>query len=192
MFRGDADPARSRLRDADGRIVAVTQRRFVSMRDPHLGCARDDARRRELVGPARGPERARRHRAQRRRRAVRGAAPTQHLDAAAAPTARTTRWSVSSSRRTSRTSGSRRRPARGCTATARRLAVEPELVEREGYVALAVRRSTSSAGDETVVEKIVVDLHLARQGISEPGEEACDWRDAALPATSTTCSSATS
>ena len=35
MLRGTLT-RRSRLRDPDGRIVAVTQRRFVSMRDAHL------------------------------------------------------------------------------------------------------------------------------------------------------------
>ena len=50
----------ARFRDDAGRITRVTQRRFVSHGRPAPGRARDDHRRRELVGPVAGARAARR------------------------------------------------------------------------------------------------------------------------------------
>ena len=171
MFRGTLT-RHSRLRDPDGRIVALTQRRFVSMRDPHLGCLETTLVAENWSGRLRVRSAARRHRDQRRRRAVRIAAQSAP-DGRCAPTGRTTSWSVSSSRRTNRTYGSRRRPAPGCSATGTRLAVDPELVEREGYVALDLTLDIER-GQETIVEKIASIFTSRDHGISEPGEEACN------------------
>ena len=54
----------------EGRITGVTERRFVDMAQPHLGCAPDDDRARELVWADRGAVGARRHGHEPRRRAL--------------------------------------------------------------------------------------------------------------------------
>ena len=54
-----------------------------------------------------------------------------------------------------------------------RLAVESELVEREGYVALDLTLDIAR-GQEIIIEKIASVFTSRDNGISEPGEEACN------------------
>ena len=52
--------------------------------------------------------------------------------------------------------------------------MEPELLERPGYIALTYELDVQP-GEELMVEKIVALFTSRDAGISEPGEEACDW-----------------
>ena len=168
---------RTRFRDPDGPHPAGHPAPLRQHARPAPGRARDHARRRELVGPARGAQRARRHGAQRR------ASPatrrsTTCTSRRSAPIGRTTRSCASTSRPTSRTSASRRRPGPGCSATAGALDVEPRPHRARGLRRPRSSRSTSNAGEETVVEKIVSLFTSRDTGISEPGRGGLRLGDA--------------
>ncbi len=170
MFRGTLTRM-SRLRDPDGRIVAVTQRRFVSMCDAHLGCLETTIVAENWSGRLRV------------RSALDGTVtnsgvaryaplPKQHLTPL-----RTDRENEETVCLLVETKQSHVRIAQAARTRVyrdgARLAIEPESIEREGYVALELTVDVER-GQETVVEKIASVFTSRDNGISEPGEEACN------------------
>jgi alpha,alpha-trehalase len=160
----------SRLRDPEGHTVRVTQRRFVSMRDPHLaglettlvaeGWSGRLEVRSALDGTVRNCGVARY-----------GSLPDQHLvplgtdqenDEVVCLHVETSQSHIRIAQ------AARTRVFRG----GRRLELTPQLVEAESYVALELALDVED-GDEVTVEKIA-SLYTSRDdAVSEPGEEAC-------------------
>ena len=163
---------RSRLRDAEGRIVRVVQRRFVSMRHAHLAglettlvaenwsgslevCSALDATVRN-DGVPRYTGLADAHLVPR--------GTHHHDDDVICLTAETTqsRIRIAEAARTRlRLDGELISPA-------------PDVVERAGYVGLHFTVEVHE-GAELIVEKIVALFTSRDNGITEPSEEACDW-----------------
>ena len=160
----------SRLRDAEGRTVRVTQRRFVSMRDPHLaglettlvaeGWSGRLEVRSALDGTVRNSGVARY-----------ASLPDQHLVALGIDqeSDEVVCLHVETSQSHIRIAeAARTRLYRG----GRHLELTPEFVAAESYVALQFAVDVED-GDEVTVEK-VVSLYTSRDdAVSEPGEEAC-------------------
>jgi len=161
---------RSRLRDREGRVLLVTQRRFVSMRDAHLaglettlvpeGWSGRLEVRSALDGRVRNCGVARYQ-----------TLASQHLEHV-----RTHRESDEVMCLHVETNQSRVRIAQAArTRVSHRgiwLELVPDLVEEPGYVALDFALDVAD-GDEVTVEK-VVSLYTSRDAaISEPGEQAC-------------------
>ncbi len=160
----------SRLRDPEGHTVRVTQRRFVSMRDPHLAglettlvaegwSGRLDVRS-ALDGTMRNCGVARY-----------GSLPDQHL--VPLGTDQESDEVVCLHMETSQShvriaEAARTRVFRG----GRQVELTPQLVETESYVALEFAFEVED-GQEVTVEKIA-SLYTSRDdAVSEPGEEAC-------------------
>jgi alpha,alpha-trehalase len=161
---------RSRLRDPEGHTVRVTQRRFVSMRDPHLaglettlvaeGWSGRLEVRSALDGTVRNCGVARY-----------GSLPDQHLvplgtdqesDEVVCLHVETSQSHIRIAQ------AARTRVSLG----GRPLDLTPQLIEDEGYVALGFAVDVED-GDEVTVEKIA-SLYTSRDdAVSEPGEEAC-------------------
>ena len=171
MYRGIL-MRRTRFRDDAGRVLSVTQRRFVSMRDPHLAglettlvaenwsgtlqvrSALDGTVRNSGVG--RYNALANVHIAPIRTDHEGDEIMCVHVE----------------------TNASHVRIAEAARTrlflNGRRLAVEPEALEEPAYVALTYDVDVE-AGDELVVEKIVALFTSRDSGISEPSQEARDW-----------------
>jgi len=171
LFRGLLT-RRTRFRDQAGRILSVTQRRFVSMRDQHFAALETTLVpenwsgllevRSALDGTVRNA----------------GVARYENLDnvhlvplCSDQENEEVVCLHVETSQSHVRIAeAARTRLFRsGC-----RLELKPELVERPGYVALEFVLDVQ-AGEEVVVEKIVSLFTSRDSGINEPGEEACDW-----------------
>ncbi len=160
----------SRLEDAEGRTVRVTQRRFVSMRDPHLAglettlVAEGWSGRLEVRSALDGTVR--------NRGVARYASlPDQHL----VPLG-TDQESDEVVCLHCETSQSHIRVAEAARTrifrNGRRLELVPELVQAEGYVALQC--SVDVGDDEGITVEKIVSLFTSRDdAVSEPGEEAC-------------------
>ena len=170
----------------------MTQRRFVSMRDPHLAALKTTLVAENWSGTLRGAQRARRHGA-----ATAGVARYDSLENDApgrrsAPTGRATRSSACRSRPTE----SHVRIAEAARTRlfhdGRRVEVEPR-ARRAAWLRRARRTtSTSNAGEELVVEKIVALFTSRDTGISEPGERSVRLGDARRRRLRPSFSSATS
>jgi len=168
MYRGVLSQ-KTRYRDPAGRITRVTERRFVSMRDPHMACIE------VTVTPENWSGRL--HALSALDGTVRNggvarydALGTEHL----VPGLTHRRDEIVCLH--VETGQSRVRIAEAARTRMFHngdLLEEPaELVEREGYVGL--RRSLDVvAGDEVTLEKIVALFTSRDHGIGEPGEEAC-------------------
>ena len=169
LFRGTLT-RHSRLQDPDGRVVAVTQRRFVSMRDPHVAglettLVAENWSGRLLVRSAldgtvanAGVQRY-------------ASLPNQHLSSL--DTDQENDELICLHVETNQSHVRIAQAARTRVYRAgERLHLAPELIERAGYIAheLAVE---VEPGGETVIEKIVSLFTSRDSGISEPGEEAC-------------------
>ena len=168
MFRGILT-RRSRLRDPEGHVVQLTQRRFVSMRDPHLAglettlVAENFSGRLELHSALDGTVRnsgVERY----------ASLADRHLEALGTDGVGDDIISLDV-----QTTQSHVRIAEAARTRVyregRRLAVEHEHIEREGYIASQYAFDVE-AGEETTVEKIVSLFTSRDTGISEPGEEA--------------------
>jgi trehalose/maltose hydrolase-like predicted phosphorylase len=169
MFRGTLT-RRSRLQDPDGRIVAVTQRRFVSMRDPHLAGLETTIVAMNWSGTL-GIRSALDGTVTNAGVARYAELPNRHLTPLG-----TDRESDELICLHVETNQSHIRIAQAARTRVYRdgalVQLEPELVEREGYVALDLTVPVAE-GEETTVEKIVSMFTSRDTGISEPGEEAC-------------------
>ncbi len=160
----------SRLRDPDGHTLHVTQRRFVSMRDPHLAglettlVAEGWSGRLEVrsaldgtvtnAGVPRYATLPNRH--------LRPLGTGRENDEVVYLQTETTQSHVRIAE------AARTRLYRG----GEHLALVPELVESEGYVALQVGVDVAD-GDDLMVEKVVSLFTSRDDAVSEPGEEAC-------------------
>ncbi len=169
MFRGTLT-RHSRMRDPDGRVVGITQRRFVSMRDPHVAglettLVAENWSGSLLVRSAldgtvtnAGVERY-------------AALPTRHLTSLC-----TDQESDELICLHVETNQSHVRIAEAARTRVyrdgERVRVTPELIERPGYVAHDLTLDVGR-GEETVIEKVVSLFTSRDRGISEPGEEAC-------------------
>ncbi len=169
MFRGTLT-RHSRLRDPDGRIVSVTQRRFVSMRDPHIAglettvvaenwsgrlCIRSALDGSVTnAGVARYASLPNRH--------LRTLCTDQESDELICLHVETNQSHVriAEAART-RVYHHGKRPS-----------LETTLVERSDYVGLDLALEIAE-GEPTTVEKIVSLFTSRDHAISEPGEEAC-------------------
>ena len=165
---------RSRLRDADGRVVVVTQRRFVSMRDPHLAglettlVAENWSGRLEVRsgvdgrvrndGVARYAELSSQH--------LVPLCGDQSSDEVVCLQMETSQSHIRLAL------AARTRVFMGGLL----LRVEPRAVIEPGFVALDLAVDVRE-GHEVVVEKVAALFTSRDAGISEPGEEACDWAD---------------
>lgn len=162
---------RSRLIDPDGRIVAVTQRRFVSMRDPHLAglettlSPENWSGRLEVSSALDGTVRNN------------GVARYAGLDDAHLVPVRANRNDDVISL-VVETNQSHIRIAEAARTRFRHngepIIPSPVTVERPGFIGLQYDLHVS-AGDEVTVEKIVAVFTSRDHGISEAGEEAEDW-----------------
>lgn len=162
----------TRFRDSDDRILEVTQRRFVSMRHPHLAALETTLVavnwsgrlevRSALDGTVRNEGVARY-----------GAFDNTHLTPLG-----TDRENDEVVCLHAETNQSRVHIAQAARTRlfheGRRLEAIPDLIEREGYVALEFSVDIDP-GQETVVEKIVSLFTSRDTGVLEPGREACDW-----------------
>jgi alpha,alpha-trehalase len=163
---------RTRFRDHSGRILSVTQRRFVSMRDPHFAALETTlvpenwSGRLEVVSALDGTV---------RNAGVARYATLANIHLVPVCTDRENHEVVCLHVKTSQSNVGIAQAARTrLFRSGRRLELEPALVERPGYVALEFVLDVQT-GEEIVVEKIV-SLFTSRDiGIIEPGEEACDW-----------------
>jgi alpha,alpha-trehalase len=163
---------RSRLRDPEGRILQVTQRRFVNMRDPHLAAlestvvAENWSGRLEVCSAIDGTVR---NDGVERYRDL----PSQHL-----VPRRTHQENHEVVCLQTATSQSHIRIAMAARTRifheGERLGVEPETEHRDGYVALHFEVDVEE-GDALTIEKVVSVFTSRDRGISEPGMEACDW-----------------
>ena len=160
---------RSRLSDADGRIVQVTQRRFVSMRHPHLAAlettlvAVNWSGRLEVRSALDGTVRNS------------GVARYAGLDSVHLTPLGTSRVNDEVIQIVVETNQSHVRVAEAARTrlfrNSERLDAETSIVEREGYVAMQCMVDVRP-DEETIVEK-VVSIYTSRDAaISEPGEEA--------------------
>jgi alpha,alpha-trehalase len=163
----------SRLRDADGRIVQLTQRRFASMRDRHLLALETTVVAENWSGLLEirsALDATVRNNGVARYRSL----PDRHLVPveAGAVDDEVVHLVVTTTQSCVRIGeAARTRLFRD----GRRLdADRPALVERPGYVAhdFAVE---VGAGDEVVVEKVVALFTSRDQGVSEPGADAREW-----------------
>ena len=164
---------RSRLRDPDGRIVRLVQRRFVSMRDRHL-CGLQTTIvaenwtgrlevRSALDGTVRNAGVARYHDLDDRHlRPVDGGADGDDLVYLIVETNQS-HVLIAEAART--------RISRGGELV---VAQTTELLVRDGYVARQFGIDVDE-GDELVVEKVVAVCTSRDEGISEPGLEVRDW-----------------
>jgi alpha,alpha-trehalase len=163
---------RSRLMDPDGRIVAVTQRRFVSMRDAHLAglettvLPENWSGRLELSSGLDGT--------------VRNSGVPRYAglaDVHLVPV-RAERRSDEVICLVVETNQSHVRVAEAARTRIRvndqPMTPTPVTVERPGFIALQYGLDVT-AGDEVTVEKVVAVFTSRDHGISEPGEEAEDW-----------------
>jgi trehalose/maltose hydrolase-like predicted phosphorylase len=163
---------RSRLIDADGRIVAVTQRRFVSMRDPHLAglettlSLENWSGRLEVSSALDGTVRNN------------GVARYAGLDDVHLVPVRAERKDDEVISLVLETNQSRIRIAQAARTRLRLngepITASPVTLQRPGFIGLQYALDVT-AGDELTVEKIVAVFTSRDQGISEPGEEAEDW-----------------
>ena len=169
MYRGVLT-RRSRLRDVEGHVLQVTQRRFVSMRDPHVAglettlVAENFSGRLEVLsaldgsvrnsGVARYASLANRH--------LVPIGTDQEDDEVVCLHMETSQSHVRIAE------AARTRLYRD----GEQIRVQPALVEREDYVGLQFALDVRS-GEETRVEKIVSIFTSRDSGIGEPGEEAC-------------------
>lgn len=163
---------RSRLMDPDGRIVAVTQRRFVSMRDPHLAglettlSPENWSGRLEVSSALDGTVRNN------------GVARYAGLDDVHLVPVRADRTDDEVMSLVVETSQSRIRIAEAARTRFRLngepISPSPVTFERPGFIALQYGLDVT-AGAELTIEKIVAVFTSRDQGISEPGEEAEDW-----------------
>jgi alpha,alpha-trehalase len=163
---------RTRLRDSDGRIMQVTQRRFVSMRHPHLAAlettlvAVNWSGRLEVSSALDGTVRNS------------GVARYAALDSVHLTPLSTDRMNDEVICLVVETNQSHIRIAEAARTRlfrqGERLEVQPELVDREGYIAL---HFTVDVGqdEETIIEKVVSIFTSRDAGMSEPGEEASGW-----------------
>ena len=162
----------TRFRDHSGRILSVTQRRFVSTRDPHFAAlettlvAENWSGRLEVTSVLDGTVRNA------------GVARYETLENLHLVPLRTDRVNHEVVSLEVETSQSHVRIAEAARTRlfrdGRRLEPEPELVERPGHVAVEFVVDVQ-AGEELVVEKIVSLFTSRDTGVTEPGEEACDW-----------------
>lgn len=163
---------RSRLRDPDGRIVAVTQRRFVSMRDPHLAGLETTLVaenwsgvlevRSGLDGTVRNTGVARY-----------AGLGDQHLNVLCTDVENDEVVCLQAETNQSHVRialAARTRLFR----EGRRLALEPTPELPPGEVALRFAVDVEQ-GSELLVEKVVALFTSRDPGICEPGEDACDW-----------------
>ena len=162
----------TRFRDHSGRILSVTQRRFVSMRDPHFAAlettlvAENWSGRLEVTSALDGTV---------RNAGVARYETLENLHLVPLRTDRANHEVVSLEVETSQSHVRIAEAARmRLFRDGRRLQPEPELVERPGYVALKFLVDVH-AGEELVVEKVVSLFTSRDTGVTEPGEEACDW-----------------
>ncbi|MGZ4801256.1 MAG: glycoside hydrolase family 65 protein [Acidimicrobiia bacterium] len=163
---------RTRFRDSDGRILQVTQRRFVSMRHLHLAAlettlvAVNWSGRLEVRSGLDGTVRNE------------GVARYEAFDNIHLTPLGSDRENDEVVCLHVETNQSHIRIAEAARTrlfqNGRRLEASPDLIEREGYVALQLSVDVRP-GEETVVEKIVSIFTSRDTGISEPGREACDW-----------------
>ena len=161
---------RSRLRDPEGRVVAVTQRRFVSMRDPHVAglettlVAENFSGRLEVRSALDGTV---------RNSGVARYAPLADRHLAPLGTDRENDEVVCLHTETNQSHVRVAEAARTrLYGDGGRLSIEPDLIEREGYVGLQFGLDVKP-GQENRVEKIVSIYTSRDTGIGEPGEEAC-------------------
>ena len=162
----------TRFRDSDDRIIALTQRRFVSMRHPHVAAlettlvAVNWSGRLEVRSGLDGTVRNE------------GVARYAAFDSTHLTPLGTDRENDEVVCLHVETNQSHIRIAEAARTRMfhndRRVESSPELIEREGYVALQLSIDVSP-GEETVVEKIVSIFTSRDAGISEPGRDACDW-----------------
>lgn len=162
----------TQLSDADAHIVQLTQRRFVSMRHPHLAAlettlvAVNWSGRLEVQSGLDGMVRNA------------GVARYEAFDNVHLTPLGTDRENDEVVCLHVETNQSHIRIAEAARTRlfrdGRRLDAVGELVEREGYVALQFA-VVVEPGEETVVEKVVSIFTSRDTGISEPGTEARDW-----------------
>jgi alpha,alpha-trehalase len=162
----------TQFRDSDARILQITQRRFVSMRHPHLAAlettlvAVNWSGRLEVRSGLDGTVRND------------GVARYAAFDGVHLRPLGTDRENDEVVCLHAETTQSHIRVAEAARTRLFRDGVRddaiPELIEREGYVALQFSVDVDP-GEETVVEKIVSIFTSRDAGISEPGREACDW-----------------
>jgi trehalose/maltose hydrolase-like predicted phosphorylase len=171
MYRGVLT-RRTRFRDQAGRILQVTQRRFVSMRDPHLAGLETTLVAENWSGTL--------HVQSALDGTVRngGVARYNSLENAHLVPIGTDRENDEVVWLQVETNRSHVRIAEAARTrlfhNGRRLEVEPELLERPGYIALTYEADIQ-AGEELVVEKIAAVFTSRDAGISEPCDEARDW-----------------
>ena len=163
---------RSRLRDPDGRIVLVTQRRFVSMRDPHLAALETTLVAENWTGTlevSSGLDGTVRNS---------GVARYAGLDDVHLVPLHTRRRDDEVIALTVETSQSHVRIAEAARTRLRvngePIADSPATVEHPGAISLQYSLDVA-AGDEVTIEKVVALFTSRDQGISEPSEEAEEW-----------------
>jgi trehalose 6-phosphate phosphatase len=163
---------RTRFRDPSGRVLSVTQRRFVSMRDPHFAALETTlvpenwSGRLEVVSALDGTV---------RNAGVDRYGTLDDLHLVPLCSDRENDEVVCLHVETSQTHVRIAQAARTrLFRRGRRLELEPGLVERPGYIALEFVLDVDM-GEEVVVEKIVSLFTSRDAGVNEPGEEACDW-----------------
>jgi alpha,alpha-trehalase len=162
----------TRFRDDAGRVLSLTQRRFVSMRDPHIAglettlVAENWSGTLQVRSALDGT--------------VRNSGVTRYnaLDNVHVAPIRTTHENGEVICVHVETNASHLRVAEAARTrlyhNGRRLAPEPEVLEEPACIALTYEVDVE-AGDELVVEKIVALFTSRDTGISEPSNEARDW-----------------
>jgi trehalose/maltose hydrolase-like predicted phosphorylase len=171
MFRGVLS-RRTRFQDRTGRVLSVTQRRFVSMSDPHFAALET------TLVPENWSGRLEVHSSLDGTVRNCGVARYQELDGAHLVPRCT--HGESSEVICLRVETTQSHIAIAQAARTRlfrdggRIVVEPTLVERPGFVGheLVV---DARAGEEVLVEKVVSLFTSRDAGINEPHEDACDW-----------------
>jgi alpha,alpha-trehalase len=171
MYRGVLT-RRTRFRDPSGRILGVTQRRFVSMRDPHFAGLETSLVAENWAG-------------------------TLEVQTALDGTVRNSgvhRYNSLDNVHLAPVSGRQEDDEVICLVTetnqshvriaeaartrlfhnGRRIGLNPAPVARPGYIALTYEVDLE-AGDELTVEKVVALFTSRDMGITEPEEKACDW-----------------
>jgi alpha,alpha-trehalase len=168
-FRGTLT-RHSRLRDSEGRVVQVTQRRFVSMRDPHLAglettlvaenwsgrlCVRS-----ALDGTVENAGVARYESLPGRHLTLLGTDQETHDVVCLHAETNQSHVRIAQAARTR------------IYRDGQRLDLTPDAIEREGFVAHDFTVDVEP-GQETIVEKVVTLFTSRDTGIGEPSEEAC-------------------
>ena len=163
---------RSRLCDPAGRVVRVTQRRFVSMRDRHLAAlettlvAENWSGRIEVRSGLDGRV---------RNDGVPRYADLDNVHLVPLCAARTSSEVVCLQVETSESHVRIGEAARTrLFVGGEQVHIIPEVIEEPGFIALQLSLEVAE-GDEAIVEKIVAVFTSRDSGISEPGEESCDW-----------------